>query len=61
MFSFDHFHHNPRSRRSVLVRALHREIRGRKGRSKRAWFLLGTLFFPFFPIQWVVLGLLPKK
>jgi hypothetical protein len=32
-----------------------------KGRSKRAWFLWGALFFPFFPIQWVVLGLLPKK
>jgi uncharacterized membrane protein YdjX (TVP38/TMEM64 family) len=42
------------------MRALHREIRGR-GRSKGAWFLLGTLLFPLFPIQWVVFGLLPKK
>jgi len=32
-----------------------------RGRSKRAWFLWGALFFPFFPIQWMVLGLLPKK
>jgi len=32
-----------------------------KGRSKRAWFLWGALFFPFFPIQWMVLGLLPEK
>jgi len=32
-----------------------------RGRSKRAWFLLGALFFPFFPIQWMVLGHLPKK
>jgi hypothetical protein len=32
-----------------------------KGRSKRAWFLWGALLFPFFPVPWVVLGLLPKK
>ena len=32
-----------------------------RGRSQRAWFLLGTLFFPLFPVQWVVLGLLPKR
>lgn len=32
-----------------------------RGRSKRAWFLWGALFFPFFPIQWMVLGVLPKK
>ena len=32
-----------------------------RGRSKRTWFLLGALFFPFFPIQWMVLGLLPRK
>ena len=32
-----------------------------RGRSKRAWFLLGALFFPFFPVQWMVLGLLPRK
>jgi hypothetical protein len=32
-----------------------------RGRSQRAWFILGTLFFPLFPIQWMVLGLLPKK
>jgi len=32
-----------------------------RGRSKRAWFLLGALFFPFFPVQWMVLGLLPRR
>ncbi len=32
-----------------------------KGRSTRAWFLWGALFFPLFPVQWMVLGLLPKK
>ena len=32
-----------------------------RGRSERAWFLLGALFFPFFPVQWMVLRLLPKK
>ena len=30
-----------------------------RGRSKRTWFLLGSLFFFFFPIPWMVLGLLP--
>lgn len=32
-----------------------------RGRSKRIWFILGALFFPLFPAQWFVLGLLPKK
>ena len=32
-----------------------------KGRSKRAWFLWGALFFPFFPVQWMVLVLLPSR
>jgi hypothetical protein len=32
-----------------------------RGRSKRAWFIWGALFFPLFPAQWFVLGLLPKK
>jgi hypothetical protein len=35
-----------------------------RGRSKHAWFLWGALFFlffPFFPVPWMVLGLLPKK
>ena len=31
------------------------------GRSERAWFVWGALFFPFFPLPWMVLGLLPKK
>jgi hypothetical protein len=31
------------------------------GRSRRAWFLCGAVFFPFFPIPWMVLGLLPKR
>jgi hypothetical protein len=37
------------------------EYAAQKGRSKRAWFFLGGLFFPFFPIPWMVLGLLPRK
>jgi hypothetical protein len=32
-----------------------------RGRSERAWFLLGALLFPLFPVQWMVLGLLPRK
>ena len=32
-----------------------------RGRSKRAWFLLGSLLFLFFPIPWMVLGVLPEK
>jgi len=32
-----------------------------RGRSRRIWFVLGALFFPLFPAQWFVLGLLPKK
>ena len=32
-----------------------------RGRSKRAWFLLGSLFFLLFPVPWMVLGVLPKK
>lgn len=32
-----------------------------RGRSRRVWFLCGALFFPLFPAQWFVLGLLPKK
>ena len=34
---------------------------GERGRSKRVWFVLGALFFPLFPAQWIALGLLPKK
>jgi hypothetical protein len=32
-----------------------------RGRSERAWFVFGALLFPLFPVQWMVLGLLPKK
>jgi hypothetical protein len=32
-----------------------------RGRSRRAWFLLGALLFPLFPVPWMVLGVLPKK
>jgi hypothetical protein len=32
-----------------------------KGRSQRTWFFWGALFFPLFPIPWMVLGLLPNK
>ena len=32
-----------------------------RGRSKRIWVLLGALFFFFFPIPWIVLGLLPDR
>jgi hypothetical protein len=32
-----------------------------RGRSQRAWFVWGALFSPFFPLPWMVLGLLPKK
>jgi hypothetical protein len=32
-----------------------------RGRSTRAWFVWGTVLFPLFPIQWLVLALLPKK
>ena len=32
-----------------------------RGRSQRAWFLWGALLFPLFPVQWIVLGLLPKR
>jgi hypothetical protein len=32
-----------------------------RGRSERAWFLLGALLFPLFPVPWMALGLLPKK
>jgi hypothetical protein len=32
-----------------------------RGRSERAWFLLGALLFPIFPIPWMTLGLLPRK
>jgi hypothetical protein len=32
-----------------------------RGRSKRAWFVWGALLFPLFPLQWMVLGLLPRK
>ena len=31
------------------------------GRSQRAWFVCGALLFPFFPVPWMVLGLLPRK
>jgi hypothetical protein len=37
------------------------EYAAEKGRSKRAWFFWGALLFPFFPVPWIVLGLLPKK
>jgi hypothetical protein len=30
-----------------------------RGRSKGAWFLVGSLFFPLFPIPSIVLALLP--
>ncbi len=33
----------------------------RRGRSRRTWFVLGALLFSLFPVQWVVLGLLPKR
>jgi hypothetical protein len=33
----------------------------RRGRSERAWFLLGALLFPLFPIPWMALALLPRK
>ena len=32
-----------------------------RGRSRRAWFLLGAVCFPLFPIPWMALGLLPRK
>jgi len=32
-----------------------------RGRSKRAWFLVGSLLFLLFPIPGMVLGVLPKK
>jgi hypothetical protein len=32
-----------------------------RGRSERAWFLLGALLFPLFPIPWTALALLPRK
>jgi hypothetical protein len=32
-----------------------------RGRSERAWFLVGALLFPLFPIPWMTLGLLPRK
>ncbi len=33
----------------------------KRGRSERAWFLVGALLFPLFPIPWMALALLPKK
>lgn len=32
-----------------------------KGRSKRAWFVWGAVFFPLFPLPWMILGFLPRK
>jgi hypothetical protein len=32
-----------------------------RGRSERTWFFLGALFFPLFPVPWMILGLLPRK
>jgi hypothetical protein len=32
-----------------------------RGRSKRISFFWERCSFPFFPAQWLVLGLLPKK
>ena len=37
------------------------EYAAERGRSKRTWFFWGALFFPLFPLPWMVLGLLPKK
>lgn len=37
------------------------EYAAQKGRSKRVWAFWGALFFPLFPIPWMVLGLLPTK
>jgi hypothetical protein len=33
----------------------------KRGRSERAWFLLGALLFPLFPIPWMTLALLPRR
>ena len=32
-----------------------------RGRSKRAWFILGAFLFPLFPIPQMVLLLMPRK
>jgi hypothetical protein len=32
-----------------------------RGRSQRAWFLVGALLFPLFPIPWMALACLPRK
>jgi hypothetical protein len=37
------------------------EHAAQKRRSKFAWFFWGALFFPLFPVPWMVLGLLPRK
>jgi hypothetical protein len=57
----DHFHHNPVLALGFLCGRFTAKCAAEKGRSKRAWFLCGALVFPFFPIQWMVLGILPKK
>jgi predicted membrane protein len=31
------------------------------GRSRRAWFVWGAVFFPLFPLPWMVLGVLPRR
>ena len=45
----------------LLAGRLTAEYAVERGRSKRIWFLLGSLFFFFFPIPWIVLGLLPDR
>lgn len=37
------------------------EYAAQRGRSRHAWFLVGSLFFPLFPIPWMILGLLPAR
>jgi len=37
------------------------EYAAEKGRSTRAWFVWGAVFFPLFPVPWMILGLLPRK
>jgi hypothetical protein len=45
----------------VLAGRFTAEYAVERGRSRRTWFLLGSLFFIFFPIPWMVLGLLPDR
>lgn len=32
-----------------------------RGRSRQAWFILGALLFPLFPLPQLLLQLLPRK